>query len=77
MMGSIGAEIGAVVSGAGTVSGSLFIRVKSVGASGVGFISEVSGDGGGSNGSFSFFLGSSKIENLLALVHLVKVSHQF
>ena len=47
MMGSIGAEIGAVVSGAGTVSGSLFSRVKSVGTSGVGFISKVSGAGGG------------------------------
>ena len=62
MMGSIGAEIGTVVSGAGKVSGSLFSRVKSVGTSGVGFISEVSGAGGGSNGSFSVFLGSSKIE---------------
>ena len=62
MMGSIGAEIGAVVSGAGTVSGSLFSRVKSVGTSGVGFISEVSGGGGGFNGIFSVFLGSSKIE---------------
>ena len=62
MKGSIGAEIGAVASGAGTVSGSLFSRVKSVGTSGVGFISEVSGAGGGSNVSFSFFLGSSKIE---------------
>ena len=62
MMGSIGAEIGAVVPGAGTVFGSLFSRVKSVGTSGVGFISEVSGAGGGSNGSFSVFLGSSKIE---------------
>ena len=63
-MGSIGAEIGTVVSGAGTVSGSLFSRVKSVGMLGVGFISEVSGAGGGFNGSFSVFLGSSKIEKI-------------
>ena len=62
MIGSIGAEIGAVVSGAGTVSDLLFSRVKSVATSGVGFLSKVSGAGGGFDGSFSFFLGSSKIE---------------